>query len=600
MSFLRLHQTPGLFLLTAHGFAHKSPVFDHVLEVDCLLSVLTAKGYSNPTLRVPLTDFAMYPIGSTFGTLRGKRMRGAIRKRSRRSITILKENELWHLDRTIDVARSKIGGNFQAQLPSPHPVYMIEQSGGPQFGMLHAEPLRFLSSGVSLLLDTIAAATTIRPTSEELFMTARESGLDGRELVLTPHRQFQNMNATMQMALMFSDPNLLLYFTFVYRNIRRAIAAGQDGLLGHNYFPEPFDFTVETEKLVGQVHDGSRASIEICDRIVADHREPKFDELVIRVKRSKKDPQVEALQALEPPSGPEEPSEQPRVNNETRILKYPRPGTKTVRLSSLNSTFTQRFPGFKRIKVRFDYEFDPNQTHHPMPHKKFVKVDAPEASTGNPKPGGLLPRVVSGDIPEFDTTPFEPPVVDAHFLPVVTEACVQPVVVSINNLPYLMRNFLLAAYNLENSTAHELLPDIPCAPNEAMLFELPLEWDGFSALDKQGMPRMIAATPLRFDDGITWVIEILRRNSREQFAIGLCSPKDFDEPVSFLSRVMFAVSERVGKPRLQDVAGTWPRATYRDVKFDTVIHSAARWHARNLAEVLLARAHSLVAPELDI
>jgi hypothetical protein len=28
---------------------------------------------------------------------------------------------------------------------------MIEQSGGPQFEMLHAEPLRFLSSWVSLL-----------------------------------------------------------------------------------------------------------------------------------------------------------------------------------------------------------------------------------------------------------------------------------------------------------------------------------------------------------------------------------------------------------------------------------------------------------------
>jgi hypothetical protein len=93
MSFLRLHQTPGLFLSTAHGFAHKSPVFDHILEVDCLLSALTAKGYSNPTLRVPLTDFAMYPIGSTFGTLRGKRMRGAKRKRSRRNVTILKDNE---------------------------------------------------------------------------------------------------------------------------------------------------------------------------------------------------------------------------------------------------------------------------------------------------------------------------------------------------------------------------------------------------------------------------------------------------------------------------------------------------------------------------
>jgi hypothetical protein len=56
MSFLRVHQTPGLFLLTAHGFAYKSPVFNYILEVDCLLSALTAKGYSNPTLLVPLTD----------------------------------------------------------------------------------------------------------------------------------------------------------------------------------------------------------------------------------------------------------------------------------------------------------------------------------------------------------------------------------------------------------------------------------------------------------------------------------------------------------------------------------------------------------------
>jgi hypothetical protein len=56
-----------------------------------------------------------------------------------------------HFDRTINVTQSKFGSNFQAQLPSPHPVYMIEQSGGPQCEMLHAEPLRFLSSWVSLL-----------------------------------------------------------------------------------------------------------------------------------------------------------------------------------------------------------------------------------------------------------------------------------------------------------------------------------------------------------------------------------------------------------------------------------------------------------------
>ena len=448
---------------------------------------------------------------------------------------------------------------------------------------------------MSLLLDTLsmlASRAIGNDPIESMFLDLAESGMEGDgTLVLTPRRAFQNTTATLQIALLHSEPALATYLKTMFANLRLQIANRQPAMPGQVYLHEPAQYGIESEIIRVTHEDGRREEVEFCDRIVADHRAPKFKDIVVRIRSSRADEQIETLQELMTP----EERERQRVASSTKIVRYPKSTNQTVRLGRLISEFQRLLPKFAPVKVRFDREFTttttPRQTKRVVP-SEFI---APLASTAPAGTGDEMPSVQSGPI---ERKPFERPCIASRFLAPSDDPGLIPVIVSMENLSPLTREFLMAAYYLYEDIAHDMLPDIALGRGEDMLFQLPEAWGGFARADTNGRSRYIAAIPISFDHGTVWAIEILRRIEREQFAMGLVATREHDDGLALLGRIMRAVCDRVGRRRDDDdLRGTFPRADFDDVRIEAISHREANWDGETLSQLMLARGHELLSPD---
>ncbi len=596
MSFIRLSREPGFHYLAGHMFMQASANYDHMIEAQCIIQSLTKSGISFAPLAVPLSDFAAYPIGSTFGQERVLVNCSPARRRSNRRVQLGEDAELWHADRSIEIRPRHSSHRFTLPLAPEHTVVLSREGDGPRLGLPHAEQFRFFCASVSLLLDTLSMIS-LAPTSpiESMFVNRAESGIDENgTLVITPFRPYQNVTATLQIALLLSEPAIIEFVRARFLDISLALARGREALPGRTPFPEACDYTIESERLIVGLKDGSREDVEFCDRIVADHRLPKFKEIVVRVRSSRADEQIERVNALlEAQDG-----QVSRFTSSTKITRYPRSSTRTIRLARLQSEFGRLFPAFGSLKVRFDREYVSTASPGSSRPRKLQpgEISIPLASVG--PPGGPVdrPRVLT--VPT-DTVLFERPTLSERFLADSAEPGLTPVIAQLEHLPPLQRGFLEAGYYLYDNTAHDLLPHVELSRGEELLFELPDAWGGFAARGPAGHSRLIAAIPIRLDHGIVWAIEVFRR-PREQFAMGLCAQIEQDDGLNFLGRVMRSICNRVGRKRGDDPYGTWPRANFLDLRIDSVRHSETRWEGETLAQVLLSRAHLLLAPDRTI
>lgn len=592
MSFIRLSREPGFHYLVEHAFIERSPVFESVLEAQCVIQSVNNGRTTIAPLNVPLADFATYPIGSVFGNAKTIVKRSSNRRRSLRPLLLNQAFESWKADLSVEVRPKNGGRRWMMPLPTNHPVLLSEGDNGRRFGMAFGEQFRFVCSSVSLLLDTISL-TSFAPESplESAFVDTAQSGIDDDgTLVITPYRAYQNVTATLQVALLMSEPTLANYLKSAFLDLRLRIAQGQPAMPGMIRLAELCQCTIESEPVTIVNELGAREKVELCDRIVADHRKPKFKEIVVRVRSSRADDQIDQLRALMLP----EEKERQRVASSTKIVRYPQSSTTPTRLARFQSEFGRLFPGFGAAKIRFDREYVPSNTHRSAREAKRIDFVAPIASTSPPGGDPKIPNVQSGPT---EIKPFERQSVSGRFLATSDDPGLTPVVVALASMTPMMRAFLEAAYHLYNRIAHDQLPSFDLTRGQELLFELPASWGGFATASVDGTPRLIAAFPIRYEHGIVWAIEILRRHAREEFAMGLCAPLEHDDGLSMLGRIMRAVCQRVGRKRDDDLHGTFPRADYDDIRIDNVRHSEKRsWDAETLSEVLRSHAYHLLAP----
>lgn len=594
MSFIRLQREEGFHYLAAHTFMRSSPSFDHVIEAECAIQSVTDRGATTAPLRVPLSDFATFPIGSTFGRSRAHVTRIAKRRRSRRDILLGNMFEAWRTDRQVEVHQKNPQRRWRLPLVSSETVLLDTIDPAARLGMTHGEQFRFLCSGVSLLLDTLSMISLAPNASiASMFVDAGESGIDEHgTLVITPHRAFQNLTATMQIALLLSEPTIAEYLRTSFLSVKRDLLAGRDAIPGRMPFGEAASYTIESERIGVLREDGSVESVEFCDRIVADHRRPNFKDIVVRVRRSKADPIIEMIEELKTA----EEKERERVTSSTKVVRYPQSSGKTIRLAQMLSEFSRLYPSFAPTKVRFDRETTVSDFHASARKVIWIESELPLATTaqggGGPAP---VPKVETGPTV---SRPFERPTVGEHFLAATDVPGLTPVTVAWEQMPSLMRSFLEARIYLDDVMAVHLLPSVDLRRGEDLLFEVPASWAGLASIDRDGRPRLIATAPLVVNQGLVWAIEILRRNEREEFAIGLCSPRVHDDGLSFVGRLLRSICERTNRRRGEEVPGTFPRAEYLDVRIDSVIHrGGALWDGQSLSQVLRSRAHLLLAPD---
>ena len=546
-------------------------------------------------LRVPLADFAAFPIGSTFGRLKTRVKYPSRRKRSNCEILLSHEFERWETERFVTLRPRAALQDLTIPLPSTQTVLINQTEGPRRLGISHGEQFRFTCSTMSLLLDTLSMLGSYgigdKPI-ESMFLDLDESGLEGDgTLVLTPRRAFQNTTATLQIALLYSEPALATYLKTAFATLRLQIANRQPAMPGQVYLDEPAHYAIESEAIRVAHEDGSREDVEFCDRIVADHRVPKFKDIVVRIRSSRADEQIEMLQELMTP----EERERQRVGSSTKIVRYPKTSNQTVRLGRLQSEFQRLLPKFGTVKVRFDREYTTTKEPHETKRVVPSEVVAPVSSTAPAGSGGDMPSVQSGPI---ESKPFERPSVSARFLAPSDDPGLTPVIVSLEGLSRFTHEFLMAAYYLYEDIAHDMLPDIALGRGEEMLFQLPEDWGGFARADANGHGRFIAAIPIRFDNGVVWAIEILRRSTGEQFTMGLVATREYDDGLAVLGRIMRAVCDRVGRRRDgEDLRGTFPRADFEDVRIEAISHIEANWDGETLSQLMLARGQLLLSPE---
>ena len=592
MSFIRLSREPGFHYLSQHLAIEKSRFFDHVLEARCGVNSITEKGMAFAPLNVPLADFASFPIGSVFGNAKATVKHNPARRRSKRTLLLDQGFEAWHAEKKIVIRARRPEATWTIGAPENHPVLINRGDGDRRLGVTFGEQFRFVCSTVSLLLDTISLSSFANDSPlESAFVDLAESGIDDDgTLVVTPYRAYQNVSATLPIALIISEPALANYLKAAFFDLRLRLDIGETAMPGEETLSEANEYTIESEPTMVVKADGTRELVDLCDRIVADHRRPKFKQIVVRVKTSRADDQIEMIRNLMPP----EEKERERVASSTKIVRYPQSSRTPISLARFQTEFGQLFPQFGAVKIRFDREYVPSNSQRQRNQANRTNFVAPFATTAPPGGGKSdVPNVQSGPT---ETRPFERPVIRERFLAADDDPGLIPLITELSLTTPLMRSFLEAAYYFEEDIAYDQLPSIELARGEEVLFELPGSWGGFAAPDSEGRPRLIAAFPIRLDHGIVWCIEIERRDVREQFAMGLCAPIEHDDGLRFLGRVMRAVCERVGRKRGGDLHGTFPRADFDDVRIDMVSHNEARWDGKTLSEVLRSRAHHLLAP----
>jgi hypothetical protein len=592
MSFIRLSREPGFHYLSQHLAIEKSRSFDHVLEAKCGINSITEKGMAFAPLNVPLADFASFPIGSVFGNAKATVRHSPARRRSKRILLLDQGFEAWHAEKKIVIHARRPEATWMIGAPENHPVLINRGDGDRRLGITFGEQFRFVCSTVSLLLDAISLHSFAHDSPlESSFADLAESGIDeDGTLVVTPYRAYQNVSATLPIAFLISEPTLAQYLKAAFFDLNLRVGLGETAMPGEETLREPSECTIESEPTMVVKADGKRELVDLCDRIVADHRRPKFKQIVVRVKASRADDQIEMIRNLMPP----EEKERERVASSTKIVRYPPSSRSPISLARFQTEFGQLFPQFGAVKIRFDREYVPSNSQRQRNQANRTDLVAPFASVAPPGGGeSKIPNVKTGPT---ETRVFERPVVRERFLALNDDPGLVPLITDLSLVTPLMRGFLEAAYHLYDLVAHDQLPNFELARGEELLFELPARWGGFAAPDGAGRPRLIAAFPIRLDHGIVWCIEIERRHEREQFAMGLCAPIEHDDGLRFVGRVMRAVCDRVGRKRDGDLHGTFPRADFDDVYVDMVSHNEARWDGATLSQVLRSRAHHLLAP----
>jgi hypothetical protein len=360
---------------------------------------------------------------------------------------------------------------------------------------------------------------------------------------------------------------------------------------------EDLKLTIDSERIEANLSDGSTRALDFVLRIVADHRPAQFDELVVCVPlaESNEEPMPKPIYR----ESSNDKKQQGPVTGDTWITRAQNASRRTFRIGAINSQFSNRFPDWKKVRVRVDRPAA--KSGGDKKNLTLLGEGEPEkeASTSPGTRSGSKRRVAYVQANEFEPPKTPPTRETTTFAPLFVPGMLSAISVPIPALPPMMRCFHRASTHLFSWHDMTVSPIVAAKAGEAVLFPMPPAWGGIARLSSRKFPRVISAIPLELDSGFVWAIEIGRRGNHEEFSVGLAAPTEGDDRLQFLARVMCGVCARTATLRGEDPKGTWPDAYYPDVRFSHLVHTAARAHYINLAHAILARAHYLLRPDDD-
>lgn len=599
MSFVRLARESGAHYLEDYRSVRFSPVYDHLLEVQAgVTSLDTKKKPERGPINVPLSDFATYPIGSTFG-IAGKRIKaGGKPVRSRRLLQFTGQREVWTVERTLVVPpfKGRVGGPLAWDQPVL--VLLAHDQSGKEIGVSASGLFQFHCAAFSQLLDTLSVAWRDPESAIHTFFADTEVTdlqADGT-LVMSPARAFLSNAKLLELTLLITEPSLRDYLIANFRALHAQLIGHGAATFADVCPADPIDCTIRSEVVEVALEDGELRQVEFCDRVIADHRQPRFDRVVVRLPLSEVDEQIKDLADL---GGLEPPPRQGEFDDKTEVSRNPHTSRKSIRIEKMSADFGKLMPGFRQIPVRKEYKRTPHPKDNPSPppeNSKKEKVPLPEVSVAPPTGGSGVPNVRHVGTP-ISLRPLPRPTSPESFLADSDDPGLSMVQVEFDRLPTHMIEFLHATYRLYDRVAHDALPPHSIVRGQERLFVVPPEWGRFARCGPGEVPRMVAAVPLRLDGGVVWVVEIMRWRPSDTFSTGFCLSRSQEDGLVFLGRLLRSVSRRFSTMRGDDPHGTWPHTDFADVSLDSLRHSSAPGRKNSLSEILLSRAMSLLAPK---
>lgn len=212
MSLLRLQELDVAFLVYHYGGVRRSPLFEHLFEIECIVLDLTEDGTPYSKLWIPLTEFAHHPVGSLVGRRAAKVVGSMTRRRAQPFV--ISDNVLeFESSRSFAAKLFQPPANAQVTLPQRSVAYLNDSDGGAS-GIPSNEMLRFYLGSCSGLVDhLLLAKLDFVPPLDPFIDTANSGWETDRRLVLTPRRDFLGRSTIFPLAMFLTDPEI---WTFVH------------------------------------------------------------------------------------------------------------------------------------------------------------------------------------------------------------------------------------------------------------------------------------------------------------------------------------------------------------------------------------------------
>ncbi len=590
---LRLETRPDAYVPLAYGRIRRS--LDRPGTYDVEAVVVDVVKEKTEKLWIPLSEFGHYPIGSVVGRRLARRIRtGQIHHEQP-----MRFNEaVAYATDGIQLHMQMYNPKEEEELPWGKGTLAYLNQNGQRVAIPPIEFLRFYSRACCNLIDELSKLRTLEPDLSKFCDPKESFWADEETMVIAPRLQFSDPASVVQIVLFLTNDELRGYILAALHVIERQLSL-DDYAVATLPMPDPdLVLTVQSHRVSAHDDLGAVAPIELVQLIKADHRKSRISKLVIRLPHGASSTYYQGEIVL--PSGlgeSEAGSDASPVGPETQFNRTYYSNGRTIRLSGRPSRLFDLFPGWEGLQTERIYPQGTAKPRPVSPAKPRNLENAGLASTLGGTSAGKVPTVQLRSREPFPKSPAER--FSSAFAKSAIADTLDIITFETAILPPMMQCFVTAGHVLIEDIDQSVLASLEPCDSTVDLFALPPSWGGIAALGPNCLQRVFSAFPLRFENGLVWVVDIARRNAGEKFAIGLISTIEPCEPVEYLARIMQAVCARSKRRRADEPRGMWPDAAYTDVRFGRLIHSMGRRFPSNLAQDIRNRARDLLRPETE-
>ena len=572
------------FRLDGLGRIRLDPLNSDVLQIEITASGPLFEVAEQSKHWVPLNEIALLPLGSAEVSSDLHILPPSLQKHR---IRAFKTTDVQTLSFGRTTAVETGNGSIGLHETLMKALCYVHDDGIKPLAVPTAELTRFYLAGVSVLIDHLMHFD-LEPASvfDRYCDLSRTGYIDGdrKTFRIAPIAGVCDRGSALQIAMLMTDGPLQASVAQLARQIRLGMQRPENELP-----PLRSAVPLDLRVALADQNDGRIAKLKnyaLADRVLSDFRQPSFERLIIELPFD-----LTKADFVAPPvaAGPRR---QAVVDPAPTYTRDRRPSSPTFRMAATQGSFTQTFPFFGSIKISYDAKTRlPPLPRTPSPPQLLPITLASPLPRGGNEPIARVKAVLesaSRPVPTRTTAD------DIRFAEDVDEARL-PKLVAIEGkaLDDRLARFFSAGVMLAGRDEVDIGNSSLACEKAGYLrvLELQRRCGRWAWSRRYARGRYVLFFPLPLINCVVWAISI-ERKPREWVSMGLVMSRGAEEQLPFLMRTLAALATRNSR-RANDDDRTFPRQDFADVRFDPIIHSAARRQVSTLAATLADRARAL-------